>query len=331
MLSGRRSGELPSAVADERERRGDEPAGPREPTEPALGAGDRVNREQAILAALPPLARTARFYEAVASVLVEHEGRVLDGGVLLGETEEVFVRPLPQHDHDGLDTWIAVLERRRSQLAHDVSGPAMGVLAALETVLEYEPIADTSRTLLEDARAGILRLTSLLADRSSALSGPANVVAGPLERLIARVADPIAASLDPLGGRLECRLRASSADARLDTAVLEGALATLLANAWRHRRGQRVQVRIDASIDGGVLVLAVSDDGRGLDAQALRRAGELGFTTRASGVGIGLFLLRRAVSARGGAVLLEALTQGTRASVLLPLNDPSSRRQVSPV
>src|SRR5690606_28299772 len=106
--------------------------------------------ERAILEALPPLARSDRFQGAIASVLIEQEGRVIDGAVMVGEPHDVFVRPLPQHDRAGLEAWIALLERRRNQLSHDVSGPAMGVLAALETVLEYEPVAESTRSLVED-------------------------------------------------------------------------------------------------------------------------------------------------------------------------------------
>lgn len=278
------------------------------------------DEEQTILAALPPLARSGRFDGTVAGVLVEHRGRMLDGGVVLGHPHEVFLRPLPPLDRAGLETWAAVLERRRSQLAHDLSGPAMGVLAALETVLEYEPVAESTRSLLEDARHGILHLTERLADRSALLGGPANALAGPLRGLLTRLVEPIARSLDPQGHRLNVRVRAADELVRVDAALLQGALGVLLGNAWRHRHGQSVRVRIGASVEDDHLALDVSDDGRGMDEATLRRAGELGFSTRPNGVGAGLFLLKQALSARGGAVLLESYGRGARATVLLPLN-----------
>lgn len=277
-----------------------------------------IEEEGAVLAALPEIVRSPRFRGAVASVLLERSGRLLDAGVVLEERPEVFLRPLPQ-DSASLETWLTLLERRRSQLAHDVSGPATGVLAAIETVLEYEPIPESTRSLLDDARVGILRLTSQLADRASALAGPPNAVAGPLTGLLSRMVEPIAASLDPQGDRLDVRVRGESGEVRFDTVVVEGALAVLIANAWRHRRGQEARVRIEGAMEGELLRITVSDRGRGFDAATLRRAGELGFTTRSSGVGLGLFLLRRAVSARGGVVLLESFEPGAQATVLLPM------------
>jgi signal transduction histidine kinase len=194
------------------------------------------------------------------------------------------------------------------------------VLAALETVLEYEPIPESTRTLLEEARLGILRLTSMLADRTAAFSGPPNFVAGPLGALLTCMVGSVVASIDPDSDRLDVSVRGSEAEVRLDTVVVEGALAVLVANAWRHRRAHGVRVTVEAGVEGEFLVVSVSDDGRGIDVAALRRAGEVGFTTRSSGVGLGLFRLRRAVSARGGAVVLEALDPGLRATVVLPLS-----------
>ena len=278
------------------------------------------DEEEAIRAALPRLG--GHLSGAVASVLLDHRGCVLDAGVVLDETPELFLRPLPRCDWEGLDVWVTLLARRRAQLIHDVSGTATGVLAALETVLVYEPIPESSRSLLEETRAGILRMTGMLIDVSAHLGGPTNMVGGRLDRLLRELTAKAAASLDPSGDRLVLDLRAAPVEARLDAEVIEGALGVLMENAWRHRRGQIVGIRVEAKVEEGLLALQVADDGRGLDPTALRRGGELGFSTRPNGVGLGLFLLRRAVSARGGAVLLERVPRGAQATVLLPLNAP---------
>lgn len=276
--------------------------------------------ETAIRAALPRLGE--HLHGAVASVLLDHRDRALDAAVVLDGTREMFIRPLPRCDRAGLDLWVTLLERRRAQLKHDVSSPATGVLAALETVLVYEPIADSSRSLLEEARAGFLRMTGMIVDRSAQLGGPANMVAGTLEGLVRNLSATVAASLDPQAERLALEVRAAPVEVRLDAGLVEGALGVLMENAWRHRQGQTVGIRVEATVEEGLLALQVSDDGRGLDPSTLRRAGELGFTTRPNGVGLGLFLLRRAVSARAGVVLLQRLPRGAQTTVLLPLNGP---------
>ncbi len=240
--------------------------------------------------------------------------------VLIDDPLQVLVRRLPQHDRAGLDVWLALLDRRRVQLAHDTSGQATGVLAAIETVLEYEPITEGTRLLLEDARGGVFRSMKLLGDRSAALSSPPNVVEGALVSSVERLAQATRDTLDPDGTRFALTVRGDSSETRFDAVLIEGALAVLLSNAWKFRRGQGVRVEVEVAIEDGTVRLDVSDDGRGMDEATLRAAGELGFTTRASGVGIGLFLLRRALGVLGGAVVLNGLQPGVRASMLLPLN-----------
>lgn len=61
-------------------------------------------------------------------------------------------------------------------------------------------------------------------------------------------------------------------------------------------------VRIDATLDGEALVLTVDDDGPGLTMEAQRRLFEPLFTTRATGVGLGLPLCRRIAEKHGGSI-----------------------------
>lgn len=269
----------------------------------------------AILAALPPLAFARP--GAVASALVEHEGAWLDGAVVVGPPHEVLVRSLPQRDRTTLDTWIGLLERRHAQLVHDLSGPATGVLAAVETVLEYEPISESTRSLLEDARAGVLRLSQRLSARPRSALGPANVVVGPLASLVERAVERARRALDPQGTRLHVAVEVPPESVRIDVALLEEALVTLLANAWKARTGTRTHAYVTATCEEGLVLLSVRDEGRGLEPDALRRAGELGFSTWPGGPGLSLFLLRRALAMQGGALIVEACASGAHVSVVL--------------
>lgn len=275
-----------------------------------------------ILGALPAASHTPRFRGGVASVLVEEGGEVLDGAVRLVDPLEVWIRPLVPRDAAGLDACLSLLERRRAKTAHDASGPATGVLAAIETVLEYEPIPDSTRTLLEDSRDGLLRLTKLLTDRADSLSQQPNVVAGSLGSVLARLAQPSVEGL----GRVRVTVRATDVDVRVDASIVEGVLATLLSNAWSCRRGQEASAEIEGDVEGGVLRISVADQGRGIDDETMLRAGQLGYALRPSGVGVGLFQVRRALARRGGALVIQAAPQGARATVLLPLNAPAVER-----
>jgi signal transduction histidine kinase len=276
---------------------------------------------RAIRSALPEIALGPRF-RGVASVLTEADGLVLDGvAISTGGSPTFWVRPLPERDRAALDAWLALLERRRNQLVHDLSGPATGVLAALETVAEYEAISENARTLLKDARGAMLRLTRILGDRaSSAFALGHSEIEGPIAQITARLARPLVDTLDAGADRFSLEVRGSDGEVRLDAGLLDGALSVLLSNAWKFRRGQAARAVVECAIEGELAIVSVRDEGRGLDAQTLERAGELGFSARLNGAGLGLFVLRAALSRQGGALILEQAEPGLRATALLPLS-----------
>jgi two-component system chemotaxis sensor kinase CheA len=159
----------------------------------------------------------------------------------------------------------------------------------------------------------------------------------------------------------DVRLELRGADTELDKLIVEqlvDPLMHLVRNAFDHaiesaeersRAGKRPEglIQVEATQRGHDVALAVRDDGRGIDADAVRaRAVEKGliaadasltkketlellflpgFSTRStvsetSGRGVGLDVVRANVAALGGLVALEStLGQGTLVSLTLPI------------
>ena len=87
--------------------------------------------------------------------------------------------------------------------------------------------------------------------------------------------------------------------------ALTGALLNLLENAMQ-ACAQEDHVVLSACLDGGSVVLSVSDTGRGIDATTQQRLFEPFFTTRAEGTGLGLAIVREVAHAHGGDVRVES-------------------------
>ncbi len=278
-----------------------------------------TRRERArILEAIPDAAWDPRYAGGAASVLLDDGRTVLDGVARLDDTRKAWVRPLTPSDPVSLDACLSLLERRRAQVVHDTSGPLMGVMVAIETVLEYEPVPGSTRTLLEDSRDGLLRLKRIIAERASS-GHPSNAVSGPLSSLLRRLVQGTVEALVP-EGRLHVEIDAGADEVRLDASMLELVVSTLLSNAWAWRQGQEASVRVEAELSGGLLRVSLEDDGRGLDDEELLRAGELGWAHRPNGVGLGLFQLRRAIHARDGALVIHRRERGLCATVFVRMN-----------
>jgi two-component system sensor histidine kinase FlrB len=97
--------------------------------------------------------------------------------------------------------------------------------------------------------------------------------------------------------------------------LLTSALVNLVDNALAF--SSRVQVCATRD-ESGVLV-AVHDDGPGIDDAAAERIFEPFFTTRADGTGLGLAMARTVARAHGGDLVLAASESGARFEMRLPL------------
>jgi signal transduction histidine kinase len=89
--------------------------------------------------------------------------------------------------------------------------------------------------------------------------------------------------------------------------------------------GGTVELRLSSV--GEVAVLIVEDDGPGMNAEQQRRAFEPYFTTKPTGTGLGLPLVKQAVADVGGSIELHSeLGRGARFSIALPLAAVAQRQ-----
>lgn len=103
--------------------------------------------------------------------------------------------------------------------------------------------------------------------------------------------------------------------------VLAQALGSLLDNAAdaSAANGSR-RVAVTCRSDGKRLTVTIEDEGPGLDADQIARAGRGFFTTKPDGFGLGLVLSHATLARLGGEVrLLPRLPRGTRTEVEVPL------------
>jgi two-component system sensor histidine kinase AtoS len=107
---------------------------------------------------------------------------------------------------------------------------------------------------------------------------------------------------------------------RLDRRLMSRAIVNLVENALSAvgERG-RILLAVRPAEDGEAVEVVVEDDGPGLTEETLARAFEPFFSTKSSGSGLGLALVRRVVEDHGGTASLESLDgRLTRARLRLP-------------
>jgi signal transduction histidine kinase len=105
----------------------------------------------------------------------------------------------------------------------------------------------------------------------------------------------------------------------VDRTLITRSLTNITENAL-HAMGSRGTLTLIATRDEDVVRIRISDTGAGMDADALARAFEPYFSTKASGTGLGLPIAKRNVELSGGTIGIASVRgEGTTVEITLPL------------
>jgi two-component system sensor histidine kinase BaeS len=201
-------------------------------------------------------------------------------------------------------------ENRLKVLAHEVRSP----VAAIVAIAESYPSANTARRrrLRELAAAAATSLERLLADAAPTSLRLERVDAG---RLAREAADTAA-----VGGALVVADAQPGLYVNGDRDRLRQALDNLIGNAVGHSPEGGV-VTVSAEREGLSVVIAVADEGEGIEPEDIPRVFEPGvrLTTERPGSGLGLALVREIARGHGGDVEVDSSPgQGSTFRLVLP-------------
>jgi signal transduction histidine kinase len=209
--------------------------------------------------------------------------------------------------------------------AHELRSPLTSMRAQLEVASEHPELADWQR-LSKGVLADTLRLGRMVEDLLALArldESPGAVQSRELE--LGDVAREVAGRLPAEGARVTVGLD-GGARVRGDRQALGRAVQNLLDNAVRHATS-RVEVSVGS--DGGLAVLAVTDDGPGIPPGDRERVFER-FTRlddsrsrEHGGAGLGLAIAREIVRAHGGELTAEDGAPGARLVMRLPAQAPA--------
>ncbi|MDO7895352.1 sensor histidine kinase [Pseudomonas citrulli] len=117
--------------------------------------------------------------------------------------------------------------------------------------------------------------------------------------------------------RWQCDSHAGEVLCNRDTLV--GAVLNLIENAVQ-ASGDEIRLKVHLYTRDNTLRLCISDSGSGIEPTVLARLGEPFFTTKTTGTGLGLTVVKAVARAHQGELQLRSrLGRGTCATVLLPL------------
>ena len=135
--------------------------------------------------------------------------------------------------------------------------------------------------------------------------------------LLHEIVDPYRAGLD---GRIDLDLDIASSlpPVFVDRNLISRSLTNIVENALHAMPGPGT-LGVSARVQNDWVHIRVSDTGVGMDEEALARAFEPYFSTKATGTGLGLPIAKRNVELSGGMIAVHsARDQGTSVEITLP-------------
>jgi signal transduction histidine kinase len=213
---------------------------------------------------------------------------------------------------------LAALGEAAAVMAHEVRNPVgsiMNALALLRHPKRTQPTDDALLGIISEEVARLEHLVAQLLDLGRPLSPrPITVAAESLVESAARVLE----TRNELGGRPLELPESSSSEAWVDPDLVGLALVNVLRNAVQSTpESARIRVRVEPSDD--MVRCVVEDAGQGFAEEVRERLGQPFVTTRATGTGMGLAVVRRIMEASGGRFAVErSELGGARVTLELP-------------
>jgi two-component system, LuxR family, sensor kinase FixL len=207
---------------------------------------------------------------------------------------------------------VSMMGQLASALAHEINQPLAAILRnaeAAELFMQHpSPDLDEIRAIIADIRKDDQRAGSVI-DRMRSLLKRQDLDTRPLEigELVSEVAALVQADAAARHVKLEVRVPGDLQQVSGDRVHLQQVLLNLVINGMDALKGAaEKRVTVSARSDGAhVIEIAVSDTGPGIPAEQLEHIFDPFFSTKPTGMGMGLPISRTIIEAHGGRLWAE--------------------------
>ncbi|HWR20365.1 MAG TPA: ATP-binding protein, partial [Verrucomicrobiae bacterium] len=216
-----------------------------------------------------------------------------------------------------------------SYIAHNIRNPLASIRSAAQAALKGPEQSAEVRLTLQSIVESVDRLNQWVYNFLFALKPiTPTLIPFDLDRVVIQAVDVVRPMIEGKQITLDLSPSPTLPLVPLDEGYLEQALVALLANACEAtpRKGNIVitsRLIHEGEGPGGVAI-EFADNGEGIPPDILQKVFTPYFTTKSDGVGLGLTMARKFISAHGGSLTVSNSPEGgTTVQVLLPITYPT--------
>ncbi|MGY3303286.1 putative ATPase/signal transduction histidine kinase [Pseudomonas sp. PvR086] len=221
---------------------------------------------------------------------------------------------------------LKVMGELSASIAHEISQPLLGILsnasASLRWLKRDQPDLEEAIQGLEDIRSDSARAADIVqALRALAKQAPLQRLPVQIDELIGEVVRLTATDLANRNVQLQTRLDAQC-PVWVDAVQIQQVVFNLITNAQEAIVGAGLpdgRIIIGSAVKDDHVQVCFQDNGPGIDAPQREQIFDAFYTTKGSGMGMGLAICRSVIGAHGGTLVVQDSEQGARICFNLPI------------
>ncbi len=222
---------------------------------------------------------------------------------------------------------LASIGRISAGIAHEIRNPLTSVKLNIQKLMQSENLNNVEKEHLDLSQEGIKHMEKSIKDlldytRASEL----NVDRFSVEQVLEESIKTLAGSLELKKIVLEKNYQNKLPQALVDGDKLRQVFLNVLRNAYEAvEEGGKISISLSLLNDrfGDKIKVEIVDDGGGIPEKDRDLIFELFYTTKTTGIGLGLAIARKIIEQHNGSIRLkENMTQGTSFEILIPVEGP---------
>jgi signal transduction histidine kinase len=226
---------------------------------------------------------------------------------------------------------LAALGELSASVAHEIRNPLCGILLSLEVLQTKMDAEDSRNTLITNVHREALKMERVVNNLLHfARHYQPRAVLCELSDVVLKTIDSIKTHLQKRQIEVRVRRSALRCEAEVDPELVQQVFRNILLNSVDAcPKGSCLDVDLGLA-EGEAVAVAFTDCGEGIQQDRLARIFDPFYTSKTTGVGLGLSVSKKIVDAHHGRISVESeVGRGTRFTVVLPSRAEGPPRKVA--